>query len=82
MLRTQVFERTGLTCSVGIAPNRTLAKVSSDVNKPNGQYVVEANKGCILDFIKTLPVRKVCFGEECGGFTEDQFSNQIHILEL
>ena len=35
-IRTRVFEATKLTCSAGIAPNRMLAKISSDWNKPNG----------------------------------------------
>jgi nucleotidyltransferase/DNA polymerase involved in DNA repair len=35
-IRTRVFEATKLTCSAGIAPNRMLAKICSDWNKPNG----------------------------------------------
>ncbi len=39
-IRQQIFEKTGLTASAGIAPNKFMAKIASDLNKPNGQYVV------------------------------------------
>jgi DNA polymerase kappa len=40
-VRAAVRERTGgLTCSVGAAPNRTLAKICADLRKPDGQYVL------------------------------------------
>lgn len=58
-LRRKVYERTKLTCSAGIAPNRLLAKVASDMNKPNGQYVINSNRECILEFVSKLPLRKV-----------------------
>ncbi|PIO62394.1 hypothetical protein TELCIR_16045, partial [Teladorsagia circumcincta] len=37
-IRFRVEQTTGLTCSAGIAPNFRLAKICSDMNKPNGQY--------------------------------------------
>jgi DNA polymerase kappa len=49
----------GLTCSCGVAPNRTLAKICSDKNKPNGQYVLESTKSAVEAFVQELPVRKV-----------------------
>lgn len=49
----------GLTCSCGVAPNRTLAKICSDKNKPNGQYVLESTKSAVEAFVQDLPVRKV-----------------------
>lgn len=39
-IRQQIFEQTGLTASAGIAPNKFMAKIASDLNKPNGQYVI------------------------------------------
>lgn len=40
VIRAAIREETGLTASAGIAPNKFLAKVASDWNKPDGQYVV------------------------------------------
>jgi hypothetical protein len=49
----------GLTCSAGVAPNRRLAKVCSDLNKPDGQMVVANDRDAILSLVNPLPVRKV-----------------------
>ena len=40
LMQKAIFEATGLTCSVGIAPNKLLAKMASEFNKPNGISVV------------------------------------------
>lgn len=58
-LRDEVHATTGLTCSVGIAANRRLAKVCSDINKPNGQYCLPNHNQAIRKFVETLPVRKI-----------------------
>lgn len=39
-IRQQIYEETGLTASAGVAPNKFMAKIASDLNKPNGQYVI------------------------------------------
>lgn len=39
-IRKKIFEKTGLTCSAGVAQNKFLAKMASEKNKPNGLYVV------------------------------------------
>ncbi|CAJ1901491.1 unnamed protein product [Cylindrotheca closterium] len=57
-MRALVQIRTGgLTCSAGIAPHSGLAKMASDINKPNGQLLVDPHK--VLEFLHPLPVRKV-----------------------
>mmetsp|Transcript_25497 Transcript_25497/g.71308 ORF Transcript_25497/g.71308 Transcript_25497/m.71308 type:complete len:539 (+) Transcript_25497:180-1796(+) len=58
-LREAVRLRTCLTCSVGIAPNKRLAKVCSDMNKPNGQFLLPPDRDAIVKFMETLPLRKV-----------------------
>lgn len=58
-LRSLVKERTQLTCSIGIAPNRKLAKICCDVNKPDGQFVLQPDRDTIVNFLKDLPVRKI-----------------------
>ncbi|ORU76938.1 DNA polymerase IV, partial [Francisella tularensis] len=39
-IKQEIFNKTGLTGSAGVAPNKLLAKIASDINKPNGLYVV------------------------------------------
>ncbi|MDO9195233.1 DNA polymerase IV [Rhodoferax sp.] len=40
LIQKTIFEETGLTCSVGVAPNKLLAKMASEFNKPNGIAIV------------------------------------------
>jgi len=56
-IRRLIYKETGLTASAGIAPNKFLAKVASEWNKPNGQYVIIPNM--IADFVLNLPVKKI-----------------------
>ncbi|PWN98935.1 DNA/RNA polymerase [Tilletiopsis washingtonensis] len=58
-LRKQVKETTGLTVSCGVAPNLMLAKICSDRNKPDGQYRILPERAAVLEFMSTLPPRKV-----------------------
>ncbi len=56
-IRRLIFEETRLTASAGIAPNKFLAKVACEWNKPNGQKVIKPSE--IDDFVKDLPVEKL-----------------------
>ncbi|CAK7273168.1 hypothetical protein SEPCBS57363_005517 [Sporothrix epigloea] len=58
-LRKEVAEKTSVTISAGIAANTRLAKICSNINKPNGQFVLANNRAAILEFMRTLPCRKV-----------------------
>ena len=57
LMQKSIFERTGLTCSVGVAPNKLLAKMASEFDKPNGISIVfEAD---VQTRIWPLPCRKI-----------------------
>ncbi|MFP4473092.1 MAG: DNA polymerase IV [Candidatus Omnitrophota bacterium] len=56
-LRGRIRERTGLTASVGIAPNKFVAKIASDYDKPDGCLEVTAQN--ILGFLHPLPIEKL-----------------------
>ncbi|PKH58471.1 DNA polymerase IV [Shewanella sp. Choline-02u-19] len=56
-IRQDIFLETGLTASAGIASVKFLAKIASDLNKPNGQYVIRPEM--IEEFVKTLPLIKI-----------------------
>ncbi|HUH34810.1 MAG TPA: DNA polymerase IV [Moheibacter sp.] len=53
-IRQKIFETTGLTASAGISINKFLAKVASDIHKPNGQKTIHPQE--VLDFLETLPI--------------------------
>jgi DNA polymerase IV len=55
-IRGEILAETGLTASAGISYNKFLAKIASDQNKPNGQFVVLPQDA--LAFIATLPARR------------------------
>lgn len=56
-IRRTIFEETGLTASAGIAPNKMLAKIASDWNKPNGQLEIRSEE--VDDFMRGLRVGKL-----------------------
>ena len=56
-IRSEVNERVAITISAGIAPNKFLAKIASDWEKPDGLFVVRPEQ--VDDFVKQLPVKKL-----------------------
>jgi DNA polymerase IV len=56
-LKQEIWEETKLTASAGVAPNKFLAKIASDLNKPNGLTVVQPHQ--VLEFLGPLSIKKV-----------------------
>jgi DNA polymerase IV (archaeal DinB-like DNA polymerase) len=56
-LKREIGEREGLTCSIGIGPNKLVAKIASDFRKPDGLTVVEPIR--VQDFLDPLPIRVI-----------------------
>lgn len=75
-MKRKVFNATGLTCSVGCASTRFLAKICSNVNKPNGCFILHFGRKETEDFLCELPVRKL-FG--VGKVTEKILFELFHI---
>lgn len=55
-IKRLIKEKTDLNASAGISYNKFLAKIASDMDKPDGLYLITPEQGS--EFIKTLPVRK------------------------
>ena len=55
-IRLRILNEVGLTASAGISVNKFIAKVASDVNKPNGQKTVSPDE--VISFLEQLPIRK------------------------
>ncbi len=56
-IRKQIWKERRLPASAGVAPNKFLAKVASEWNKPNGLFVVTPDQ--IDSFVKPLPIEKI-----------------------
>ena len=56
-IKRRIRERTQLTASVGVAPNKLVAKIASDLRKPDGLVIVRADE--VRELLDPLPVRKL-----------------------
>ncbi|CAL2089964.1 DNA polymerase IV [Tenacibaculum sp. 190524A02b] len=55
-IRQKIWEELELRASAGISINKFIAKVASDINKPNGQKTIKPNE--VISFLENLPVNK------------------------
>ena len=55
-IRERILKEVGLTASAGISINKFVAKVASDINKPNGQKTVGPDE--VIPFLEELPIKK------------------------
>ncbi len=56
-IKAQILETVGLTCSIGIAPNKFLAKLASEEKKPNGLFCVPTEQQALLTWLGRKSVR-------------------------
>ena len=56
-IRRRIFETVGITASAGVAPNKFVAKIASDWNKPDGLFLVRPDE--VDGFVAALPVKKL-----------------------
>ena len=56
-IKDTILTRLGLTCSIGLAPTKVVAKIASDVHKPGGLTIVEPEN--LFSFLAPMPVRKI-----------------------
>ena len=55
-IRNRIFDELGLHASAGISSSKFIAKIASDINKPNGQKTIPPEE--IIDFLEELPIEK------------------------
>lgn len=57
-IKAQIRHRFGLTCSIGIAPNKLLAKLASDMKKPDGLTIIRPEE--VERVMETVPIQDLC----------------------
>lgn len=65
LIKEKIREELNLTCSVGIAPNKLIAKLASDMRKPDGLVIV--TEGEVAALLEELPIEDICgIGKKMG----------------
>lgn len=69
-LKDKIFREEKLTCSVGVGPNKVVAKIASDFKKPNGLTVVRTNE--VIAFLSPLSIDRIYgIGPKTAKLLED-----------
>ena len=76
LIQKAIHQQTGLTCSIGVAPNKLIAKMASEFNKPNGISIVHQDD--LQARIWPLPVRKI---NGIGPKAEVKL-HQLHLMTI
>ena len=80
-IKRLIRERTGLTASVGVAPNKLVAKIASDLRKPDGLVVVKAED--VTALLDPLPIRRLFgIGNKTAPLLEGQGIVTLRDLRL
>jgi DNA polymerase IV len=58
LIKERIWETMGLLCSIGIAPNKLLAKLGSDLQKPDGLVLITPDS--VAEVLDELPVQQIC----------------------
>lgn len=78
-IQQAIFDDTGLTCSIGVAPNKLLAKLASEWHKPNGIFILMPEQ--VTDKLWPLPCKKVNgIGPKTSEKLESLGINNLHDL--
>lgn len=56
-IKTAIKKQEKLSCSIGLGPNKLIAKIASDLEKPDGLIIVEERKAS--EFLENMPIRKI-----------------------
>lgn len=56
-IKVEILTSEKLTCSIGLGPNKLIAKMASDFQKPDGLTIIEPEK--VLDFLSNMSIRKI-----------------------
>ena len=58
LIKARIRHQFGITCSIGIAPNKLLAKLASDMQKPDGLTVIEPEN--VARILEPMPIKELC----------------------
>ncbi len=81
LLKAQIAEREMLTCSIGIAPNKLVAKIASEFKKPDGLTLVRPEE--VQDFLDPMPARVIPgIGPKADGFLRGHGIRTVRELRM